>query len=79
MLASAAAVALARAHTANLGDITTAELEAARAAGLSVGEMVETIAVVVLNLYTNLIGKATQVDIDFPKVALLEAPSRRAA
>lgn len=37
------------------------------------------IPVVALNLYTNLIGKATQVDIDFPEVALLEAPSRRAA
>ncbi|HSA89132.1 MAG TPA: carboxymuconolactone decarboxylase family protein, partial [Burkholderiales bacterium] len=75
----AAAVALARALNDNLGDVTAAELEAARAAGLSVGEIVETIAVVALNLYTNLIGKATQVDIDFPKVALLDAPSRRAA
>lgn len=75
----AAAVALARALNDNLGDITAAELEAARAAGLSAGEIVETIAVVALNLYTNLIGKATQLDIDFPKVALLEAPSRRAA
>ncbi len=76
---AAAAVALARALNDNLGDITTAELEAACAAGLSVAEVVETIAVVALNIYTNLIGKATQVDIDFPKVALLGAPARRAA
>ena len=41
--------------------------------------VVETIAVVALNIYTNLIGKATQVDIDFPKVALLGAPAARTA
>jgi uncharacterized peroxidase-related enzyme len=76
---AAAAVALARSLNDHLGELTTAELDAARAAGLSVAEIVETIAVVVLNIYTNIIGKATQVDIDFPKVALLDAPSRRAA
>lgn len=76
---AAAAVALARALNDNLGDVTTAELEAARAAGLSVAEVVETIGLVALNIYTNLIGKATQVDIDFPKVALLGARARRAA
>ena len=76
---AAAAVALARALNDNLGDITAAEFDAARAGGLPVAEIVETIAVVVLNIYTNLIGKATQVDIDFPKIALLDAPARRAA
>jgi uncharacterized peroxidase-related enzyme len=76
---AAAAVAFARALNEHLGDVTTAELEDARAAGLSTPELVEIIAVVALNIYTNIIGKATQVDIDFPKVDLLDASARRAA
>jgi hypothetical protein len=35
--------------------------------------------VVALNIYTNIIGKAMQVDIDFPKVDLLDASARRTA
>jgi uncharacterized peroxidase-related enzyme len=73
---AAATVALARALNDTLGDVTPAELEAARAAGLSDAEVVEVIALVALNVFTNLIGKATQVAIDFPKVALLGAPVR---
>lgn len=73
-----AAVALAKALNESVGGITTAELDAARAAGLSDREIVEIIAVVVLNIFTNIINKASQVEIDFPKVALL-APQRRAA
>lgn len=52
---------------------------AARAAGLTDAEIVEIISVVALNIFTNLIGKATHVDIDFPKVALLGAVERKAA
>lgn len=74
---AAAAVALARALNDNVGEVDSADLDVARAAGLSDAEIVETIAAVVLNVYTNLIGKATQVEIDFPKVELIE--SRRAA
>ena len=58
---------------------TGAEFEAARTAGLSDGEIVEVISVVALNLFTNIIGKATHVEIDFPKVALLDFPVRAAA
>jgi uncharacterized peroxidase-related enzyme len=67
----AAVVAFARALNDNLGNVTAAEIAAARAAGLSDGEIVEIISVVALNIFTNLIGKATQVEIDFPEVALL--------
>ncbi len=42
-------------------------------------QVVEIIATVALDIFTNDIGKATRVDSDFPKVALLEAPSRKAA
>jgi hypothetical protein len=41
--------------------------------------IVEIIATVALSTFTNVIGKATRVDIDFPKAALLEAPSRKVA
>ncbi len=42
-------------------------------------EIVETIATVALNVYTNLLGKAAAIDIDFPKVGLLDSPARKAA
>jgi uncharacterized peroxidase-related enzyme len=76
---AAAAVAFARTLNNNVGDVTTDEVDAARAAGLSDGEIVEIISVVVLNIFTNIIGKATRLDIDFPKVALLAKPLRAAA
>ena len=75
----ASVVALARSLNDNLGEITTTEFEAARAAGLTDAEIVEVITVVALNIFTNIIGKATRVDIDFPKVALLSTTVSKAA
>jgi alkylhydroperoxidase family enzyme len=71
---AAAIVAFARALNERLGEVTPGQFAAARTAGLSDAEIVEIIAVVALNVFTNILGKATQVDIDFPKVALLGAP-----
>lgn len=76
---AAAAVAFAKALNDNLGEVTTAEFEAARSAGLSDGEIVEIIAIVALNIFTNVLGKATRVEIDFPKVDLMNAPLKAAA
>ena len=76
---AAGAVAFAAALNANLGEVTTAEVVAARAAGLSDGEIVEVVAIVALNLFTNLLGKATRVEIDFPKVELMGASLDAAA
>lgn len=76
---NAAFVAFARAINDNLGEITREEFDAARNAGLTDAEIVEVIAVVALNIFTNILGKATQVDIDFPKAALLGSPARLAA
>lgn len=73
-----AAVRLARALNDNVGGVGAHEIEAARAAGLTDGELVEVVTLVALNVLTNLLGKATQLDIDFPKVDLLAA-ERRAA
>ena len=76
---AAAIVTFAKALNDNVGAVTTAEFAAARAAGLTDGEIVEIIAVVTINLFTNILGKAARVEIDFPKVALLAAPVQAAA
>jgi len=76
---AAAVVAFAKALNDNRGEVTTAEFDAARAAGLTDGELVEVIAVVALNVFTNILGKATRVEIDFPKIELLGAPAKAAA
>jgi uncharacterized peroxidase-related enzyme len=70
---AAAAVALARALNEERGGVSDADLLAARAAGLMDEEIVEILALVVLNVFTNTVGKASQVAIDFPRVALLAA------
>jgi len=67
---AAAAVAFANALNDNLGEVTQAELNAVRDAGYSDAEIVEIITHVGMNILTNMIGKASQVDIDFPKVTL---------
>lgn len=68
-----AAVKFGKAVLDNLGDVTGAELQAVRDAGFGDAEIVEIVAHVGLNIMTNLIGKAAQVDIDFPEVELLGA------
>lgn len=68
---AAGAVGFAKALNEHLGEVTASEFDAARAAGLSDGELVEIIAVVALNIFTNVLGKATRVEIDFPRVDLM--------
>ncbi|MGE0744806.1 MAG: carboxymuconolactone decarboxylase family protein [Rhodospirillales bacterium] len=68
-----AALTFARALVAHAGEVTQAEFDAVRAAGHSDGEIVEIIAHVAMNIFTNLLGKATQVEIDFPRVDLNKA------
>ncbi|WP_338846326.1 peroxidase-related enzyme [Massilia sp. W12] len=67
---AAVAVKLARSLAEHKGEITTAELMEARNAGFSDGDIVEIITHVGMNLLTNILGKASRVEIDFPKVAL---------
>jgi len=66
-----AAIKFAKAVIENKGDVTTAELNAAREAGFDEAEIVEIIGHVGLNTLTNLFAKAAQIDIDFPEVELL--------
>jgi uncharacterized peroxidase-related enzyme len=68
---AAAAVAFAKALNEHRGEVTAGEFEAVRAAGFSDGEIVEIVTLVALNVFTNMLGKSTLINIDFPKVALL--------
>ena len=68
-----AALTFASALVEHTGQVSKAEFDAVRAAGHSDGEIVEIITHVAMNIFTNLLGKATQVDIDFPRVELSAA------
>lgn len=67
---AAAAVMFARALAEHKGEVTNAELEAVRQAGYGEAEIVEIIVHVGMNLLTNILGKASRVEIDFPKTSL---------
>lgn len=70
---AAAAVKFARALVEHTGEITTAELLEVRNAGYSESDIVEIIVHVGMNILTNIVGKASRVEIDFPKVELRRA------
>lgn len=65
-----AAVKFAKALAELNGEVTTAEILAVRNAGYGDAEIVEIITHVGLNILSNIIGKASRVEIDFPKVEL---------
>jgi uncharacterized peroxidase-related enzyme len=60
---------LARSIVVNRGEIPDSDLAAARAAGVSDGEIVETTANVALNILTNYVNHVAQTVVDFPAVA----------
>ena len=70
---AAVAVRFARALAEHNGEVTNAELQSMRDAGYSEADIVEVITHVGMNVLTNILGKASRVEIDFPKVALKEA------
>lgn len=70
---AAAAVKFARALAEHSGEVTTAELLEVRNAGYGDAEIVEIITHVGMNILTNILGKASRVEIDFPKVELKPA------
>jgi len=67
---AAAAVKFARALAEHSGEVATAELLEVRNAGYSESDIVEIITHVGMNILTNILGKASRVEIDFPKVEL---------
>lgn len=68
-----AAVRFARSVAEHKGEVTGAELAEMRAAGYLDADIVEVIVHVGMNLLTNILGKASRVDIDFPRVELRHA------
>lgn len=68
-----AALTFARALVEHTGQVSKAEFDAVRVVGHSDGEIIEIITHVAMNILTNLLGKATQVEIDFPKIDLNKA------
>jgi uncharacterized peroxidase-related enzyme len=67
---AAIAVKFANALVKHSGEVTTAELLEVRNAGYSESDLVEIITHVGMNVLTNILGKASRVDIDFPEVDL---------
>jgi len=67
---AAVAVKFARSLMDNKGEISTLELAEMRGAGYSDADIVEVITHVGMNFLTNILGKASRVEIDFPKVDL---------
>lgn len=63
----------------NMGEVSVADFNAIRAAGATDGEIVEVVAHVGLNVLTNVLGKSTKVEVDFPKVELLDYADAAAA
>jgi len=47
-----------------------ADLQAVRTGGFTDGEIAEIIGHVALNIFTNYFNNVTQVEVDFPKIAL---------
>lgn len=67
---AAVAVKFARSLVEHMGEVTSGELTEMRNAGYSESDIVEVITHVGMNVLTNMLGKASRVDVDFPKVDL---------
>jgi uncharacterized peroxidase-related enzyme len=67
---AAVAVKFARSLMEKAGEVGALELAEVRSAGYSDSDIVEIITHVGMNFLTNVLGKASQIDIDFPKVSL---------
>ncbi|MBY8978344.1 hypothetical protein KHP62_21240 [Rhodobacteraceae bacterium NNCM2] len=66
---TAAILRLAVAIVVAKGMVSDADLDAARAAGLTEADIVETVANVVANIFTNYLNHVAATDIDFPVVS----------
>ncbi len=65
---AATAVAFAAKLAQNRGKVTDAELQAVRTAGYTDAPIVESVAVVAENVFTNFVNMVAQTEIDFPAV-----------
>jgi uncharacterized peroxidase-related enzyme len=62
-----AALAFAKAVLAKRGEVSNADLETVKAAGFTDGEVIEIVANVALNVFTNYFNNVAEPDIDFPR------------
>ncbi len=69
---------LARTIVVQRGEISDAEFKAARAAGLSEAETVETVANVAANIFSNYVNHIARTAVDFPEVKPGEIPAAEA-
>ena len=76
---TAAILTFARAIVEKRGFVSDAEVKSVREAGLSDGEVIELIAVVSANIFTNYFNHVVQTEIDFPVVSAGEEAARQAA
>ena len=67
---AAVAVKFAQSLMEKKGEISAVELAEIRGAGYSESDIVEIITHVGMNFLTNILGKASRVEIDFPKIEL---------
>lgn len=67
---AAAAVKFARSLVEHTGEVTAEEIAQVRNAGYSDADIVEIIMHVGMNLITNILGKASRMEIDFPHVKI---------
>jgi AhpD family alkylhydroperoxidase len=65
---TAGAITLARQVLATKGNVSDADISAARSAGLDDGDIAEVVANVALNVFTNYFNNLNQAEVDFPKV-----------
>lgn len=70
---AAIAVKFARTLAEHTGEVTNAEVQEMRDVGFSDADIVEVITHTGMNVLTNILSKASQVDIDFPRIELNKA------
>jgi uncharacterized peroxidase-related enzyme len=68
---------LARSIVVQRGELNDADLRQARVSGLTDGEIIETVANVALNIFTNYVNHVARTVVDFPEVKPGNGPSSR--
>lgn len=68
---NAATLKLASRIVETRGNVSDADVKAARAAGLTDGELAEVVANVALNIYTNYFNHVAATEVDFPRAAAI--------
>ncbi len=68
---TAAVLKLSKQLLQNRGQVTEADLQSAKSAGITDGELADICAIIALNIFTNYFNNMSKMDVDFPKVPLM--------